>query len=108
MIMRRKWLTVLTMMLVLTLVPTATGAAFFSKLFKKADSQCTKVYQAVENTLGGSLDLESALYTLQEDVIHGTITKVTGITIPHSYIEVTVCGQVLPIDPPVVYNDMMD
>lgn len=49
-----------------------------------------------------SSDLGSTLYYLQEDVVHGTITKLTGIAIPHGYIVVDACGQSIPIDPPVV------
>lgn len=114
MTLRRKWVTVLAVALVLTLVPTGTGLAFFSKLVKplkivkSVDNQCSQLVQTIESGLGISLDLESTLYDLQEDGVHGTITALTGIAIPHGYINVHACGQTLPIDPPVVYNSVIE
>lgn len=102
---RQKTLTILVVALLFTLIPTGTGMAFLSSLIKRVDQKCTQV---VESGLGISMDLGSALYDLQEDGVHGTITALTGVEIPHSYIVVDACGQSLPIDPPVVYNSTFD
>lgn len=105
---RRKWMAVVTIGLVLALVPATTSMAFLSSLLKPVNNVCSNVYRGVESLLGVSLDLEYILYDLQENTVHGTITDLTGIAIPHGYIVVDACGQKIPIDPPVVYNDLFN
>lgn len=44
-------------------------------------------------------ELGDTLYDTQEDVVHGTLTNLTGISVDHYYIDVCTGDECLPLDP---------
>ncbi|MEX2535505.1 MAG: hypothetical protein WD273_07870 [Trueperaceae bacterium] len=101
-VLKRRILKPLVVVLALSLLTTAFAWGGLRGLLRGGDKTVkveSSLLEPIAETLGVG-EIGQTLYYVQEDVVHGTITRTTGKTVPHYYIWICVGDdECLPVDP---------